>query len=177
MQSYRPSNTLGFPGRDALRQPEIAELAGQPDEADGLVQAESPDFFSYIDGELDEKDREAVEEFIRQHPQFLPELEAWRQTISYPDPALVCPDKESLYKESGQNRIICCPWIKAGVAAAIAGSVALLLLPRAHRQTAPTNYSGYSHFETPGYGFFTTGGYAPFATSGDNHCRTTIKIE
>ena len=137
-----PDRHLSFPGRDALQQPAIdgtPDFAGigGPDfagaEGPDFAATEGPDFLSYIDGELDEKDRVAVEEFVRQHPQFLPELGAWRNTISYPDPALVCPDKERLYKR--ERKPILLPWVRIGAAAAIAGIVALLLLPRIHRQT------------------------------------------
>lgn len=124
-----PDRHLSFPGRDALQRPEIAGAEG-PD----FAGAEGPDFLSYIDGELDEKDRLALEEFVRQHPRCLPELDTWRNTISQPDPAIVCPDKESLYKK--ERRPLLLPWIRIAAAAAIIGIVSLLLLPRAPRQTA-----------------------------------------
>jgi anti-sigma factor RsiW len=123
-----PEQHLVFPGRDALHQQEI-------------------DFLSYIDGELDDKDREAVEEFVRRHSAGAAELERWRLTISHPDPALVFPDKTSLYKKEDNRKIILLPWFRIGAAAAIIGVAALLwLMPHApHREgvaAAPGHPSG-----------------------------------
>jgi anti-sigma factor RsiW len=123
-----PEQHLAFPGRDALHQQEI-------------------DFLSYIDGELNDKDREAVEEFVRRHPQGAAELERWRLTINYPDQALVFPDKASLYKKEGDRKIILLPWVRIGAAAAIIGIAVLLwLMPRStHREgmaAAPAHPGG-----------------------------------
>jgi anti-sigma factor RsiW len=125
----QPEPSLSFPARDTLMRQE-------------------PDFLSYIDEELDEKDRASLEEFIRHHPQSFLELEGWRQTISYPDPAIVFPDKKSLYRREGAPWILFSPWVRVGAAAAIAGIVALLvLLPGSTRKgtrSAVTDSDGRS---------------------------------
>jgi anti-sigma factor RsiW len=123
----QPEQPPAFPDKSVLRKPAAGAAA-----ADAAV-----DFLSYIDGELDGKDLATTEDFIRQHPHALQELELWRQTISYPDMTLTFPDKASLYKKEGGKKIASLPWFKAGVAAAIAGVIALLLfLPATHRQKA-----------------------------------------
>jgi anti-sigma factor RsiW len=123
----QPEQPLAFPNKNALRRPE----------ADASAAAAAVDFLSYIDGELKGKDLAATEDFIRQHPHALQELELWRQTISYPDKTLTFPDKESLYKKEGGKKIVLLPWFRAGIAAAVAGVVALLLLlPTTHDPSA-----------------------------------------
>jgi anti-sigma factor RsiW len=123
----QPEQPPAFPDKSVLRKPEVDAAAADP----------AVDFLSYIDGELHGKELTATEDLIRQHPHALQELELWRQTISYPDMTLTFPDKESLYKKGGGKKIVLLPWFKAGVAAAIAGVIALLLfLPATHRQNA-----------------------------------------
>jgi anti-sigma factor RsiW len=131
-----PEQHLAFPGRDALHQREISAAAEDPGGRPAGTRADGPDFLSYIDGELGDKDRQAVEEFVRRNPQAAAELERWRLTISYPDPALVFPDKASLYKKESNRKIILLPWVRVGAAAAIIGIAVLLwLMPRpAHRE-------------------------------------------
>jgi len=130
----QPEQPLAFPDKSTLRKPEgdAARVAAPA--------AAAVDFLSYIDGELAGKELAATEDFIRRHPQALQELEQWRQTISHPDNTLTFPDKESLYKKEDGKKIVWLPWFKAGVAAAIAGVVALLLLlPATHRQKGGQN--------------------------------------
>jgi anti-sigma factor RsiW len=121
----QPEPPPAFRDKSVLRKPA----------ADASAAAAAVDFLSYIDGELDGKALAATEAFIRQHPYASQELELWRQTISYPDMTLIFPDKESLYKKEGGKKIVSLPWFRAGIAAAIAGAVSLLLLlPATHRQ-------------------------------------------
>jgi hypothetical protein len=84
-------------------------------------------FLSYVDGELNEKDLVSVEEFVRLHPSKGRELEQLLQTISRPDPAVIFPDKESLYKRDSGTKIIF-PWWRVAAAAVVLGAVGLLFL-------------------------------------------------
>jgi hypothetical protein len=118
-----PEQHIGFPDKEALHRTQ----AGEHPYTDY--------FLSYLDGELDANDRATVEEILRQHPQYRKELGELQQTVSHPDPAIVFPDKAGLYKKEKGRRIIPLPWIRVGVAAAIAGAVAFVfLLPGSHRQ-------------------------------------------
>ena len=94
-------------------------------------------FLSYIDGELDKKQREMVETFIQTSPSGRIQLEQLRRTVSVPDGAVVFPDKESLYhKEKSRPIILFYRWT-AGAAAVLTGVVVLLLLQgRQNRQPA-----------------------------------------
>ena len=133
-----PEQHIGFPDKQALHKTEAGE------------HIYTDYFLSYIDGELDAKDRATVEEVLRQHPLYRKELGELQQTISHPDPAIVFPDKASLYKKVKDRRIIPLPWIRFGVAAAVAGAVAFVfLLPHPHRQdTAPA--VALSQHQAPG---------------------------
>ena len=88
-----------------------------------LLQA---DLLSYIDGELDAEGRRSVEEFVGRYPSKAAELEQLRMTVSTPDVSISCPDKESLYR-SGRRKVLYLPLMRAGIAAAVLGLVALLL--------------------------------------------------
>src|SRR5262249_42493859 len=91
-------------------------------------------FLSYIDGELDTHDRQTVEELVRQYPDKAAGLRRLQQTVSQPDLDIVFPDKAKLYKK--ERRVVWMPWLKAGIAAAILGAIALLLLPHTHQHPA-----------------------------------------
>ena len=89
---------------------------------------------AYVDGELGEKERKAVDQLTRQNPSAATELQHLLMTVNHPDLAIVFPDKESLYKKEKSRRVILMPWLRVGAAAATLTAVALLLLPRTHRQ-------------------------------------------
>ncbi len=89
---------------------------------------------AYVDGELDEQGRKAVDQLTRQNPSAAVGLQQLLMTVSHPDPAIVFPDKESLYKKEKNPRVILMPFLRVGVAAAVLTAVALLLLPRLHQQ-------------------------------------------
>ena len=90
------------------------------------------DLLSYIDGELDEEGNRAVQEFVGRYPSKAIELQQLLLTVSEPDLSITFPDKESLYRTDRNRRIILLPWVRAGIAAAVIGLVALLLLTTRH---------------------------------------------
>ena len=55
---------------------------------------------SYIDGELNNEERAAVESFLQQHPAQAKELEVLKATILQPDKTLAFSDKEMLYRST-----------------------------------------------------------------------------
>jgi len=90
------------------------------------------DLLSYIDGELDEEGNRAVQEFVGRYPSKAIELQQLLLTVSEPDRSITFPDKERLYRRDRNRRIILLPWVRAGIAAAVIGLVALLLLTTRH---------------------------------------------
>lgn len=94
------------------------------------------DLLSYIDGELDDQGRRAVEEFVAIYPSKAVELQQLSMTVSEPDLSIVHPDKESLYRHE-RRKVVLLPWMQAGIAAAVLGLVALLLFVGRHRDIKP----------------------------------------
>jgi len=119
-----PDTQLGFPDRSALLKPEIEGSAW------------TGDLLSYIDGELDGKNTARIEAAILQQPLVERELAILRQTVVQPDLAVVFPGKDALYRTEKDRRIIPLPWLRAGIAAAVAGAIALLILLPARQPTA-----------------------------------------
>jgi anti-sigma factor RsiW len=111
-----PDSHVAFPDRSALLKPEIEGSAW------------TGDLLSYIDGELDEQHTARMESALRQYPLVEREWAILRQTVSQPDMTIVFPEKDRLYKAEKDRRIIALPWLRAGIAAAVAGTMALLLL-------------------------------------------------
>ena len=124
-------------------------------------------FLLYIDNELSVADREAVERYIAHHPDLQKDWKALLHCRLLPDEELVFPDKEllyhagveedndndfpvfspdlsivfpdkaSLYKKEEDKRIIWLPWLRVGVAAAVVGIVALLVLVVKNNKITP----------------------------------------
>jgi anti-sigma factor RsiW len=111
-----PDSHLTFPDRNALLKPEIEGSAY------------TGTLLSYIDGELNEEERARIETVIREQPHIAIELAVLRQTVCHPDPAVVFMEKDRLYQPESNRKIIPLPWLRAGIAAAVAGTIALLLL-------------------------------------------------
>ena len=93
-------------------------------------------FLSYIDDQLNDKDRHMVEAFVDLFPSKRLDLEQLRQTVSTPDTTIVFPDKDSLYKNEKHRRVIVFYRLMAGAAAVLLAAVALLLL-RTHPANEP----------------------------------------
>jgi anti-sigma factor RsiW len=87
---------------------------------------------SYVDGELDAKDRAAAEALINRDPSTAAELRQLLLTVSEPDHSIVFPHKESLFRTERRRRVIPLFWMRAGVAAAVLTAGALLFLNRPH---------------------------------------------
>ena len=119
-----PDTQLGFPDRSSLLKPEIEGSAC------------TGDLLSYIYGELDGKNTARIEAALLQQPLVERELAILRQTVVQPDLAVVFPGKDALYRTEKDRRIIPLPWLRAGIAAAVAGAIALLLLLPARQPAA-----------------------------------------
>ncbi|HET6253785.1 MAG TPA: hypothetical protein VFE32_06915 [Puia sp.] len=117
-----PDPHLAFPDRAALLKPE----------AEGSIFTE--DLLSYIDGELNKEETARIEAIIHEQPRVAHEFGILRQTVDHPDPAVVFPEKDRLYRTERERKIVFLPWVRAGIAAAIAGAIALILLLPAKRQ-------------------------------------------
>jgi anti-sigma factor RsiW len=111
-----PDAHLSFPDRESLLKPEIEGSAY------------TGTLLSYIDGELNKEGTLKIEAILHEQPLVANELAVLRQIIFHPDPDIVFPEKDRLYRTERERRIIPLPWIRAGIAAAIAGAIALILL-------------------------------------------------
>jgi anti-sigma factor RsiW len=111
-----PDSHLSFPDRNSLLK---AEIEGS---------AYTGALLSYIDGELNEEERARIEAVLRDQPRIAIELAVLRQTISHPDPLIIFPERDRLYMPEKNRRVIPIFWLRAAVAAVVAGTIALLLL-------------------------------------------------
>ena len=80
-------------------------------------------FLLYIDNELNESGKEAVEKFVLQQPQLQDEFSLLKQTI-LPQERIIFPNKKLLYKEEERRAIPY--WAKIAAAAAFIGVSALV---------------------------------------------------
>jgi hypothetical protein len=102
-----------------------------------LLKEEHEDLLlSYVDGELDAKDRGVVEDLISRQPPTAAELRQLLLTVSEPDRSIVFPDKKSLYRTERRRRVVPLFWMRAGVAAAVLTAGALLFLNRPHGKSS-----------------------------------------
>src|SRR5689334_1284122 len=93
-------------------------------------------FLLYIDNELNEDSREAVEKFVLQHPQLQDQFTLLKQTV-LPQEKVVFHDKKSLYKKE-ERRVVYLNWTRISVAAALMGITALIwwIAPHGNDHTA-----------------------------------------
>lgn len=101
-----------------------------PDKGSLLQYEES--LLLYVDGELDEAGRLAVEKLATGDAGLRLDLERLKMTVSQSDPLIVFPDKESLYHRE-RRRVVMLPWFRVAAAAVVFGVAALLLLPHGHK--------------------------------------------
>jgi len=81
-------------------------------------------FLLYIDNELNESSREAVEKFVLQHPRLQDEFSLLKQTI-LPQEKIVFHHKKSLYRKE-ERRVIYFNWTRIAAAAAMIGIAAVV---------------------------------------------------
>ena len=132
-----PDARLSFPGRESLLKPEMEGSA------------HTGALLSYIDGELTLEERARIEAVILAEPRMAIELAVLRQTISQPDPAIVFGDKDRLYRPEKNRRVIPLPWLRVGIAAAVAGAIALILVLRPGEQPRTPAGGDVAHLDSP----------------------------
>lgn len=77
-------------------------------------------FLLYADGELNESEKKAVEEFIDQNPDLAGEMSLIQETVFKPDGSIIFENKELLFKDSSNERkIIYARWFRMAAAAAL----------------------------------------------------------
>ena len=70
-------------------------------------------FLLYADGELNESEQKAVEEFIDQNPDLASELTLIQETVFKPDGTIMFENKEALFKdESDERKVIYMRWFR-----------------------------------------------------------------
>jgi hypothetical protein len=83
-------------------------------------------FLLYADGELNESEKKAVEEFIGQNPDLAGELSLIQETVLKPDGSIIFENKELLFKdESDERKVIYMRWFRITAAAAVLISLSL----------------------------------------------------
>ena len=76
-------------------------------------------FLLYADGELNESEQRAVEEFIDQNPDLAGELNIIQETVFKPDGSIIFENKELLLKNESDNRkVFYMSWFRIAAAAA-----------------------------------------------------------
>lgn len=76
-------------------------------------------FLLYVDNELPAGERKAVEEFVILHHDLKEELDLLLETVLVPTSNVVFENKEELYKEEKERRIIAYRWWRMAAAAAV----------------------------------------------------------
>ncbi len=98
-------------------------------EKHGMINLENYEtfFLLYVDEELNVEDRRSVELFASQHPAQQQELEILMQTRITPETSVVFPDKASLYKKVGSEKVVAFRvWRIVAVAAMLILAVGIL---------------------------------------------------
>lgn len=76
-------------------------------------------FVLYADGELNESEKKAVEEFIDRNPDLADELSLMQQAVLKPDGSIVFENKELLFRdEPAEGKVIYMRWFRIAAAAA-----------------------------------------------------------
>jgi cytoskeletal protein RodZ len=76
-------------------------------------------FLLYADGELNESEKKTVEEFIDRNPDLANEFSLIRETIMLPDESIIFENKEVLFREEDERKVILMRWFRIAAAAAI----------------------------------------------------------
>lgn len=93
-------------------------------------------FLLYIDGELNDTDREAVETFVLQQPQLQDEFTVLKSAV-LPEETLVFADKASLYRTETRRRAIVVSLRWASLAAAVMIGVVAVMMFNKTDETTP----------------------------------------
>ena len=99
-------------------------------------------FFLAADGELDEAQQQALQRFLREHPQLESEFREAASLKLAPDETLQFEDKASLLKEAPKRRVI--PLSNAWKAFAAAASISLLIWAGYHSSKSEEEVHGGS---------------------------------
>ncbi len=102
------------------------------DRGDMLLSDHQDMLLSYVDGELDAKDRASVDALVECDPSKALELRRIFLTVSQPDLTVVFPNKALLYRTKHRRRLVPLFWLRASVAAAVLGAGAMFFLFRPH---------------------------------------------
>jgi hypothetical protein len=113
MQSVlRPDRNIVFGNKESL-------LKNKP--ANGLVNESNYEeyFVLYGDNELNNEEKDLVEQFVYKHPQYQAEFELIQQARFIPEYTASYPDKNELYRTEGDHRVIPFGWWKIAAAAIV----------------------------------------------------------
>lgn len=83
---------------------------------------------SYIDGELDQQEKTAFEQFAARHPTVQQELKVWQATKLQADPAVRFENKSVLYRKASHGTVIRPAYWWGAAAAIMAGALFFLTL-------------------------------------------------
>lgn len=95
-------------------------------------------FLLYIDNELTTKDKAEVETFVLQHPELQNDFTLLKQTKLEVE-TIACPNKEALYKEEKERRVVYINWYKMAAAALIIGLIGILYFIIPNNKNLPQN--------------------------------------
>ncbi|MBN8837490.1 MAG: hypothetical protein J0I09_09535 [Sphingobacteriia bacterium] len=133
-QTILPQEQISFSVKDALLKNELTAINSANYEEQFLL---------YVDNELNAVEKEEVNKFVLQHPQYQQVFTALQQTRLYPEQVLH-PDKTSLYKKE-ERRVVYLSFKKLAIAAILIGMVILVwtIRPAVHNDfTNPQGISG-----------------------------------
>lgn len=76
-------------------------------------------FLLYADGELSERERKEVESFIEQNPDLKGEFNLISETIMVPDESIVFNNKEILFRNEDNRKVVMMRWVRYAAAAVV----------------------------------------------------------
>ncbi len=123
-----PENNLSFEQKGLLFKSEID---------DWINQTNYEEFFLlYVDNELDEEVKRAVEKFALKHPHAKTELEILKKARLEPDHDIIFKGKENLYRKE-ERKIIWMPWLRVASAVLIIVMAGLFVYVYKSSHTTP----------------------------------------
>lgn len=76
-------------------------------------------FLLYIDDELNNEEKDLVEQFVYKHPQHQAVFELFEKLRFTPDNSVVFPDKQTLYRSEKDERVVVMRWWRIAAAAVL----------------------------------------------------------